>query len=60
MNKSDKERLIHICRHCKDIEEFIQRFGNDFYVFTNDRAYVNAVCMSVLQIGEWPFRRISV
>lgn len=52
MTKGDRERLTHICRHCRDIEEFIERFGNDYNVFINDRAYVNAVCMSVLQIGE--------
>ncbi len=43
---------MHIRRHCRDIDEFIQRFGGDYDVFINDRAYKNAVCMSVLQIGE--------
>ncbi|MCD8023377.1 MAG: DUF86 domain-containing protein [Lachnospiraceae bacterium] len=52
MNSGDKDRLMHISRHCQDVEEFIQRFGNEFEIFSNDRAYANAVCMSVLQIGE--------
>ncbi|MCD7764824.1 MAG: DUF86 domain-containing protein [Lachnospiraceae bacterium] len=52
MNKGDRERLLHICRYCIDIGDFIQRFGNEFNNFINDRAYMNAVCMSVLQIGE--------
>ena len=31
---------------------FIERFGEDFDTFTHDRAYFNAVSMSVMQIGE--------
>ena len=52
MNIGDYQRLQHICRYCKDIVGFIERFGNDFRTFTDDRAYYNAVSMCVLQIGE--------
>lgn len=46
------QRLLHIKRYCEDIAEFIDRFGNDFRTFTEDRAYFNAVAMSIMQIGE--------
>ena len=52
MNKGDWQRLLHIRVYCEDIEKFINRFGKDFEVFINDRAYFNAVSMCVLQIGE--------
>lgn len=38
--------------YCEDINGFIERFGNDFSIFTTDRAYFNAVSMCILQIGE--------
>ena len=38
--------------YCDDIADFIKRFGNDYDVFANDRAYINAVSMYILQIGE--------
>ena len=31
---------------------FIERFGTEFSSFSKDRAYLNAVSMSILQIGE--------
>lgn len=52
MNLSDKERLHHIATHCDDIAAFIKRFGDDYETFSNDRAYMNAVAMCILQIGE--------
>ena len=48
----DKSILRHIIKYCKDIAEFIDRFGKDFDIFTNDKAYFNAVSMCILQIGE--------
>lgn len=52
MNNSDIQRLQHIRRHCMDVAEFINRFGENFDAFTEDRAYFNAVSMSIFQIGE--------
>lgn len=52
MNKGDYQRLQHIQRYCKDIGEFIKRFGQNYSTFTQDRAYFNAVSMCILQIGE--------
>lgn len=52
MDKSDYQRLLHIKIHCEDIEDCINRFGNNQQTFINDRAYFNAVAMSILQIGE--------
>ena len=52
MDKLDWQKLIHIKVHCEDVESFIKRFGCDYDVFVNDRAYFNAVAMCVFQIGE--------
>ena len=52
MNKADRQRLLHIQTYCADIAGFIQRFGRDYSIFISDRAYYNAVSMSILQIGE--------
>ena len=48
MADRDQSVLQHIKEHCDDIEEFIKRFGKDFDVFIEDRAYSNAVSMYVL------------
>lgn len=52
MNKGDLQRIQHIKMYCEEINGFVLRFGNDFFSFTTDRAYFNAVSMCVLQIGE--------
>jgi len=52
MNQRDAQRLQHILRHCQDAASFIDRFGADYDVFIQDRAYYNAVAMCVMQIGE--------
>ena len=52
MNKGDWQRLLHIRVYCEDIKRFIDRFGENYDVFTQDRAYFNAVSMCILQIGE--------
>ena len=52
MKQGDRQRLRHILVYCDDIAGFIKRFGNDYDVFANDRAYINAVSMCILQIGE--------
>lgn len=52
MNSGDLQRLAHIQLYCEDIAQFIKRFGNDYPMFVNDRAYFSAVSMCVLQIGE--------
>ena len=52
MADRDKSVLQHIRSHCDDIEGFIERFGEDYDVFTSDKAYFNAVSMGILQIGE--------
>lgn len=43
---------MHIQNYCRDIAGFIQRFGKDYQLFIQDRAYFNAVSMCILQIGE--------
>ncbi len=52
MAERDKSILLHIKGYCEDIASFIERFGRDYNVFSNDRAYYSAVSMCILQIGE--------
>ena len=52
MNNSDIQRIHHIKTYCEDIADAINRFGNSFDVFEQDRDFFNSVSMSVLQIGE--------
>jgi hypothetical protein len=52
MNRGDWQRLLHMRTYCEDIAKFIDRFGDDFQIFTADKAYFNAVSMCILQIGE--------
>lgn len=52
MIRGDYQRLRLIYRYCLDISGFIERFGDSFSCFTNDRAYFNAISMCILQIGE--------
>ncbi len=51
-DKSDIDILRHMLRYCNNIEELIQRFGNDFSIFEKDIAFRDAVSMNILQIGE--------
>jgi uncharacterized protein with HEPN domain len=48
----DRDIIIHITEHIKDVFNARDRLGNDFSVFSKDRVYFNAVCISLLQIGE--------
>ena len=52
MNRGDWQRLLHIQTYCRDIARFIDRFGDSYETFTQDRAYFSAVSMCILQIGE--------
>jgi uncharacterized protein with HEPN domain len=52
----DRDRDVtiikHVVEHAQDVIDAQNRFGNDFNVFKDDKVYFNAVCMSLLQIGE--------
>ena len=52
MNQRDEQVITHIYFHCKDIQEFIERFGDSFEAFCEDRAYFNSVSMAIIQISE--------
>ena len=52
MDKRDEQILLHIYTHCKDLEGFINRFGNTIDNFKKDRAFYNSVYMSLMQISE--------
>lgn len=44
--------LEHIVSYCDQIAETVQRFGNDYAVFSKDNIYRNATALCILQIGE--------
>ena len=52
MDRGDLQRIAHIRAHCEDVACFLDRFGANYETFSQDRAFLNAVSMSVLQIGE--------
>lgn len=52
MKDSDLQRIRHIKTYCEDIDDTIERFGNDFQVFESDKDFLNSISMSILQIGE--------
>ncbi len=54
MNKNNKdlEILKKIIDYCNDIEAAIIRFGDDYNVFKDDKIYVHACTMCILQVGE--------
>lgn len=44
--------LEHIVSYCEQIEETVQRFGDDYAIFAADTIYRNAAALCILQIGE--------
>ncbi|MBQ7501499.1 DUF86 domain-containing protein [bacterium] len=54
MNVSDRDAgiLIHIIDYCDQIDETIERFGQDQKLFLEDKVYHNAIALCILQIGE--------
>jgi uncharacterized protein with HEPN domain len=54
MIKSNKDlRIIsYILEYCTEIEETVNRFGDDYACFRSDKIYQNAIAMCILQIGE--------
>jgi uncharacterized protein with HEPN domain len=52
MKDNDFQRIKRIQGYCKDIDDTIIRFGNDFAIFSKDTDYQNSISMSIMQIGE--------
>lgn len=48
----DLSILEHILSYCQQIEQTVERFGNDPAVFAADPIYRNAAALCILQIGE--------
>lgn len=44
--------LEHIVSYCEQIEQTVERFGNDYETFGTDPIYRNAAALCILQIGE--------
>jgi len=52
ISKRDYSILQHVISYCNDIDEMVERFGNDIRIFESDKAYRNSCTMCILQIGE--------
>ena len=44
--------LEHIVSYCQQIEQTVERFGDEPVIFQNDPIYRNAAALCILQIGE--------
>lgn len=52
MNSRDYDVLEHIRTYCQEIRETVERYGDSFEVFSQDKDYKKSVVFSILQIGE--------
>lgn len=50
--RSDVSLMKGILQFCRDIEESVERFGNDIDEFMTNRSYQHACAFCILQIGE--------
>jgi len=48
----DLRIIKHILNYCDQIQETMNRLGNDYSIFVSDHVYMNAVSLCILQIGE--------
>lgn len=51
MNR-DRDIIRHILRYCQEIDQAVDRFGDQKELFIEDAVYRNAVSMPIQQIGE--------
>ena len=49
---NSKQIIKHIFKYTNDINNLIDRFGNDYDIFEEDIAYNSACSFAVFQIGE--------
>ena len=42
----------HIISYCDQIQQTVERFGDDYALFESDPIYRNAAALCILQIGE--------
>lgn len=52
MDSRDISVLKHMLKYCNEIENTINRFGNDIEKFKNDNDYKDSLSMKIFQIGE--------
>lgn len=52
MDSRDFSILKHMLRYCNEIENTINRFGNNIEMFKNDNDYKDSLSMKIFQIGE--------
>jgi uncharacterized protein with HEPN domain len=52
MDSKDTNIIEHILEYCKDVDETIRRFGDNYELFCSDKDYFNSISMSVYQISE--------
>ena len=52
LDNKNTSALKHIINYCNEIEQTIKRFGNEYQIFSEDKAFQYTVALCVLQIGE--------
>ena len=52
MDSPDIQRIRHILLYCEKISKTIQRYGNNYEVFSSDEDYFDSISMKLMQIGE--------
>lgn len=52
MDKRDYTILKHMQKYCEEIENTIDRFGNNLENFKKDNDYKDSISMKIFQIGE--------
>ena len=45
--------LENIVIYCEQIEQTVERFGNDAEIFRTDPIYRNAAALCILQLASW-------
>jgi len=52
MVSPDIQRIYHMRAYCERVAETIERYGNDFEIFTSDGDFYDSISMKIMQIGE--------
>ncbi len=52
LSERDFQILIHIIRHCHEVEAALKHFGDNKTDFVNNSVFLNACSVPILQIGE--------
>ena len=52
MKPRDTQILEHVIDYCEDIEETLEKYGDSYEIFSNDKGYQYILSFCIIQIGE--------